>query len=159
MLECPTHESKVSWLSLLWRLSFEGRNWTHKRHFYEYIDRSPLSSEYEGWLDYSVDNEHSSTVYTHYFSLRGNRLVATISPTDTTPIVIIFLDEYTVQVNDEPSVLHSLSLEPAKHLAPRYLLRFGAAPKVLSKFPVNSHYTDWRAVLKHLVGATIVPKI
>jgi ankyrin repeat protein len=154
LIDCPSAESKVQWLSLLWRVCFEGRNWTHKRHFYEYVERPTLSSEYEGWLDYSVDNEFSSTLSTHYFTLRGNRLVATVSPSETTPIIIIYLDEYTLHINDEPSTLHHMSLEPAKHLAPRYLLYFGAYPKVLSKYPVNSAHTDWRSLLKTLVTTT-----
>ena len=158
LLECPNAETKTRWLSLLWRLCFEGRNYTHKRHLYEFVDRSNASSDYEGWLDYSVDSDFPTPISTHYFSLRGNRLVATLSPTDSTPIVIIYLDEYSLLVNEESSLLYSMSLQPAKHLAPRYLLYFGTHPKVLSKYPAaNSSITDWRSLLRLVVAPASSP--
>lgn len=159
LFECPSAESKTRWLSLLWRLCFEGRNYTHKCHLYEFVDRSMASADFEGWLDYTVDSDFTTPISTHYFSLKGNRLVATLTPSDTTPIVIIYLDEYTLHVNDEPSLLYSMSLQPAKHLAPRYLLYFGTHPKVLSKFPGGS-ITDWAQLLRAVVSpASSAPKM
>lgn len=161
LLECPSAESKSRWLSFLWRLCFEGRNYTHKKHLYEFVDRSNTSSDYGGWLDYSVDSDFSSPITTHYFSLKGNKLYATLGPNETIPIVIIYLDEYTLHINEEPSLLYSMSLQPAKHLAPRYLLYFGTHPKVLSKYPgQSSSHTDWRSLLRAVVApSSAAPKM
>lgn len=158
MLECNSAESKSKWLSYLWRICFEGRNYTHKKHLYEFNDRSSATPDYEGWLDYSIDSDPISPIVTHYFSLRGNRLVATLSPNDTIPISIIYLDEYTLLTNDEPSLTHSVSLQPTKHLAPRYLLYFGTHPKVLSKYPLNNpSITDWRSLLRMVIQHASAP--